>query len=93
MSGNQSHADRVNPPATFYAGHGVSVKVWTANDNNKYPQAVIEQSYQKEGSEEWITNKVYIDNRTLLALALSCQDVHREVSRQVQQSRSEERGR
>jgi hypothetical protein len=83
MSEKTSHADRVNPPATFYAGHGVSMKVWAANDKNKYPQAFIEQSYQKEGSEEWITNKVYIDNRTLLALALSCQDAHREVSRQL----------
>lgn len=93
MSEKTSHADRVKPPATFYSGHGVSVKVWAADDKNKYPQAVIEQSYQKEGSEEWITNKVYIDNRALLALGLSCQDAHREVNRQFQQNRTEERSR
>jgi hypothetical protein len=39
-----------------------------------------------------ITDKVYIYNRALLALALSCQDAHREVNRQFQQSRAEERG-
>jgi hypothetical protein len=32
------------------------------------------------------------DNRALLALGLSCQDGHREVNRQFQQSRAEERG-
>jgi hypothetical protein len=58
---------------------------------NKFPPAVIDQSRQKEGSDESITKKVYIDNRALLAFALSCQDAHREVNRQFQQSRSEER--
>jgi hypothetical protein len=93
MFGNQSHADRVNPPATFYAGPGVSVKVWPANEKSKYPQALIEQSYQKEEGGEWTTNKVYIDNRILASLALVCQDAHRDVNRQMQQSRAEERTR
>jgi hypothetical protein len=91
MSGNQSHADRVNPPTTFYAGLGTSVKVWPAGEKNKYLQAVIEVSYQKEGSDEWVTNKVYIDNRNLAALSIACQDAHREVNRQVQQNRADER--
>lgn len=85
-----SFSDRVNPPATFDAGYGTKVKVWAASGKQQYPNAVIEQSYHKDNGE-WVTNKVYIDNRSLLSVALACQDAHREVSRQFQQSRSQGR--
>jgi hypothetical protein len=62
-----------------YAGPGTSVKGWPAGEKNKYPQA--HRGYQKEGSDEWVTNKVYIANRNL----------RREVNRQVEQNRADER--
>jgi hypothetical protein len=89
MSEHTSHAERAKPPASFFVGNGVTVKVWPASGDQKYPNAVIEQSYQKEGSDEWVTNKVYIDNRALAALSIAAADAHREVNRQIQQNLKE----
>jgi hypothetical protein len=47
MSGDQSHAERVNPPTTFFAGHGVSVEVRPAGEKEQIPSS----RYRPELSE------------------------------------------
>lgn len=41
MSGNQSHADRVNPPTTFHAGPGMSVRVRPASDKKTNTRSLL----------------------------------------------------